>query len=361
MLELLGLEELVFLQPVWLIVWGVVILRYIYRFLIIQDQGIETVFFAEMREVFGNSSPVKRLRHLLLILLLVGFFLIFAHPNEKLSEETITKKWIDIVLVLDISQSMLASDFKPDRLTVAKSVMNQFVWELEADRLGLVVFAGKPFTSVPLTFDYEFVKMVIADMSTDMINQRVRWLQGTAIGDAMLAWLHVLEKWIVQEIPAEWESENNELEPSIESDREQVMVVLTDGEANVWVDPTVVAELAVDQSVQVYTIGIWSQKWWFLTFQDPFNPQQNLRQKIPGVDEKTLRSIAQQTDARYRRADAPDTFEKVFQELASLYKTEIENEVKVQYDPQWKKIALVMSLLLLLLVMQEGWFGIKKK
>jgi len=86
---------------------------------------------------------------------------ILANPNTQLDEQTQTQTGIDIVIALDVSKSMLADDFSPNRFEAAKNVLIDFVSTLESDRLGLVVFAGKPFTSVPLTFDYDFVSEIV--------------------------------------------------------------------------------------------------------------------------------------------------------------------------------------------------------
>lgn len=98
---------------------------------------------------------------MLTLLSIALFFVILADPNTALDEQKQTQTGIDIVIALDVSKSMLANDFSPNRFEVAKNVLSDFVTQLQSDRLGLVVFAGKPFTSVPLTFDYSFVSEIV--------------------------------------------------------------------------------------------------------------------------------------------------------------------------------------------------------
>lgn len=253
------------------------------------------------------------------------------------SETTETsKEWIDIVLALDVSGSMGADDFSPDRLSVAKSTLEKFVDELTSDRVGLVVFAGKPFTSVPLTFDYEISKQIVWQTSTETINQNVRGLNGTAIGDAILSSLWILEKW----------------RDEADDEREQVIVLVTDGEATAWsLDPAIAAAYSVEQWVTIYTVGIWSLEWWSISYQTIAGVR---KQPVWWVDERTLQAIAKQTWWKYRRATDEETFQSIFDELSELTKSEVETETIQSSTPalQWlERLILWISLLLLLLAM----------
>ena len=99
-----------------------------------------------------------------MLILVASYFLLFANPHISWVDQKIEKDWIDIVLALDISKSMEATDLTPNRIEAAKNVINTFVDKIETDRVWLVVFAGKPFSSIPLTYDYEIIKEIISEL-----------------------------------------------------------------------------------------------------------------------------------------------------------------------------------------------------
>jgi Ca-activated chloride channel homolog len=118
--------------------------------------------------------------------MVVLFGVLLADPRGTISIAEDTKYGLDIALVLDISKSMLAEDLNPNRIEAAKKVIEGFVENVTSDRVGIVVFAGKPFVSIPLTFDYSAIISTIRAITTDTINQNAPGLAGTAIGDGML-------------------------------------------------------------------------------------------------------------------------------------------------------------------------------
>lgn len=112
---------------------------------------------------------------------LVLFVLLLASPYQKFTQETVERNGIDIEILFDVSYSMTATDLKPSRLEIAKKVFSDFVNGLTSDRVGMIVFAGKPFTSFPLTFDYHFIQQFLQNLTIDIIDQSMYGLQGTAI------------------------------------------------------------------------------------------------------------------------------------------------------------------------------------
>lgn len=149
-------------------------------------------------------------------MILFAFVILFTFPvKEQISEKTY-KDGVDIEILLDVSYSMMAEDLAPNRLAVAKEVIHNFVSEQVSNRVGLVVFSGRPFSSLPLTFDYKIIEKIVSRISTDIINQERTNLQGTAIGDAMMLGMDNLEKKDTEE----------------NATREKVMILMTDGEAN---------------------------------------------------------------------------------------------------------------------------------
>jgi Ca-activated chloride channel family protein len=109
------------------------------------------------------------------------FIIILANPSTSNTKQEETRNGIDIALVLDISKSMLAEDITPNRIEAAKNVITDFISRLKSDRLAITIFAGKPFVSVPLTFDYDALKEFTKNITTDSVNQNQPGLSGTAI------------------------------------------------------------------------------------------------------------------------------------------------------------------------------------
>jgi Ca-activated chloride channel family protein len=169
------------------------------------------------------------------------FVCILANPVSISNRTDISKKGIDIAIVFDISKSMLAEDIKPNRIEAAKKVMSDFVSRFTSDRLAIVLFAGKPFLSTPLTFDYTALVDAVERMTTDSIRQDIPGLSGTAMGDGLLVALDTLKR------------NGND---TANRERKKVIIVLTDGEANMGINPTIVAKLAKEQNVKIYTLGI---------------------------------------------------------------------------------------------------------
>ncbi len=139
----------------WLILFLPFILYFFYKK---QKTWFDFVFFWELKKIFKHNSISFYLKILLVLLIFINFIFILANPNKANVEEKIKKNWIDIVFALDISWSMEAEDLKPNRIEAAKSMLNNFISNLKTDRVWLVIFAWKPFTSIPLTFDYNILK-----------------------------------------------------------------------------------------------------------------------------------------------------------------------------------------------------------
>lgn len=214
------------------------------------------------------------------------------------------------MLVLDLSYSMVAEDIKPNRLEMAKKVINDFVWQLKSDRIGLVVFSGKPFTSIPLTFDYDFVSSYIKNLSIQTINQDYNHLQGTAIWDGLLYGANLF--------------------PDEEKERQKVIVLLTDGEANKGIDPLKAIQYVNQKGIQVDAVGIGWDEDTYVMFKTSYGMQ-----KIPigGIDEDNLKAIANLTGGTYFRAKDDETFQEIFKKLNLLDKNQIEVEQIVTFKP----------------------------
>ena len=198
-------------------------------------QHYATLRMSSLQSVAHITSWRGRLSALLPILRAFAFTLLviaIARPQETLKEEEIKAEGIDIVLVMDLSSSMLAQDFKPDRLEVSKRVAAEFVSKREFDRIGLAVFAGESFTQCPLTTDHSIVKEFMASLKCGILED------GTAIGMGLATAVNRLK-----------DSES----------KSKVVILLTDGVNNAgYVKPITAAEIAREFDVKVYTIGVGS-------------------------------------------------------------------------------------------------------
>lgn len=161
-----------------------------------------------------------------------------ADPRYPYVKTTENKEGTDIVFVFDISKSMLAEDLSPNRLEAAKRVLANFVAKRDGDRFGLVIFAGKPFLLSPLTSDAEAFTAILSKVTTDSIRQEIPGLSGTNIGEGLL---------LASESLSGTTGDKN-------------VVLVTDGEANVGIDPKPVAKLMSERKVKIHSIGIGDPK-----------------------------------------------------------------------------------------------------
>ena len=252
------------------------------------------------------------------------------------------KNGIDIQLVLDISRSMLAEDITPNRLTVAKDTIVWFLEKNKSDRIGLVIFAGKPFTVSPLSFDISIVKRLLEGVSVGTILQTIPWLAGTSIGDALL---------VAGENFGSWYSS---------LDRERVIILMTDGRANIGVSPILVAKLLREKHIRTYVIGIGSASGTELYTTDNAGNREYFRDAtgVPlraDFDEPMMREIARITGWKYWNASQSETLSEVFFEIRRLTEKPIIYERVEYHVPLHRHFLLSIMLILLLVVLLEIW------
>jgi Ca-activated chloride channel family protein len=259
-------------------------------------------------------SPWLKLRHILPVMRIVGFgFLVvaLARPQKQHTEVEVTTEGVDIMLILDISESMKALDFKPDnRLAVAKRSMKDFVQKREHDRIGLVLFAARAYTRCPLTNDYGVLLQMIDDADfTDFSNR-------TAIGTAIATAANRLK-----DSPA----------------KSKVIVLLTDGANNAGdIPPLSAAKAAAELDMRIYTIGVGKEG------KVPFpvevvNPltgqkQQRTQMMDSDLDEKELKAIATLTGGTFFRAQNSEALKEIYDEINKLEKTEIKSISHVSWS-----------------------------
>lgn len=251
-----------------------------------------------------KKTWILRLREVLF--LIAGFvmtMMIFAiakpfHWSMYNNTERNYKNGIDIVITMDVSGSMLAQDFKPNRLEAAKNVAIDFIDGRKTDRIGLVAFAGEAFTACPPTLDHEILKKQIQSINGDMIGG------GTAIGIGLGTAITRLR---------------NDSIPS------KVVILLTDGvDTGAEVSPLMAAELARAKNVRVYTIGVGSRGEAPTLVQTPFGSvMQNTEVEL---DEATLKKIAVRTGGKYFRAVDENSLRDIYKEIERLEKRKMEDE-----------------------------------
>jgi Ca-activated chloride channel homolog len=256
------------------------------------------------------------------ILALSALIIILARPQSTDKWETRKTEGVDIVIALDISGSMLAEDFKPNRIDAAKEIGMEFVSSRPDDRMGLVVFAGESFTQCPLTIDHGVLMNLFAEVKSGWIED------GTAIGMGLATAV-------------------NRLKDSKAVSK--VIILLTDGVNNMGnVSPVAAAEFAVEYGIRVYTVGIGKNGLAPYPFQTRFGIQyQNVEVKI---DEDVLKKIAEQTGGKYFRATDNERLREIYKEIDSLEKTQL--EVRSYSQPR-EEFGIIMIIALAFLALEQ--------
>lgn len=268
--------------------------------------------FSDFKKVYKFNSFYYKLYFIFLFFIFLSFISVFSKPILSEEELEIKKNWVDIQIVLDVSYSMMAEDLKPNRLEVAKSVINDFISKTISDRIWITVFAWKTFLSVPLSFDYNIVKKIVSNISVNTINQNYISMQWTAVWDALILSADNLKD---------------------DNDRWKVIILLTDWEANKWINPLVAVDYIkkTDSNIKIYTIWIWWLEDSFVNISDNFWWVQ--RMEISWVDEKTLKIISNETNWMYFRATDEKSLENIFEEISKLEKWEIiEKKYKINKE-----------------------------
>lgn len=301
---------------------------YIYR---LRQGGGATMRISTVDGVRRVPRSIKYyLRHLPIVLRSLAVVLIavaLARPQSAQHNSNSTTEGIDIVMSLDVSGSMLARDFTPDRLGAAKEVASNFIMDRPNDRIGLVVFAGESFTQCPLTTDKRSLLNLLGSVKSGMIDD------GTAIGNGLATAVNRLRE---------------------SKAKSKVIILLTDGINNSGqIAPLTAAEIAQSYGIRVYTVGVGTMgmapypvidMWGHLSFQ-PMKVE---------IDEKMLSLIAQMTGGKYFRATDNRRLKDVYDEINQLERSKVEVENFTRYQ---ERFTLFVVLALILLV---GEFALRQ-
>ncbi|MCB0518157.1 MAG: VWA domain-containing protein [Lewinellaceae bacterium] len=268
------------------------------------------------------KGEIQKYLPVLRMLAIASIIMAMARPQRTLKEETITAEGIDIFLVMDLSSSMLAQDFKPDRLEVSKRVAAEFVDKRQFDRIGLAVFSGEAFTQCPLTTDHAVLKGFIESLRCGMLED------GTAIGMGLATAVNRIK----------------------DSDGEsKVVILLTDGVNNAgYVKPLTAAEIAKEFNVKVYTIGVGREGEALTPISRRSDGRYIFGLARVEIDEELLKQIAELTGGQYFRATNERSLEKIYDEIDRLEKREIEvTSVKRYSEEFYRFIWLAVELLVM--------------
>ncbi len=330
------MENIIFLQPLLgiLAFWvGCIGVFLYYR---TQKFAPKFAFMQDIEAIFWKTKFLFYFNMVVLVFIIISFALLIADPNLKKQNKQVVKNGIDIAIVLDLSYSMVAEDIPPNRLEVAKQVISDFTSKLTTDRVGLVLFSGKPFTSVPLTFDYQFITNYVQKLSIESINQDYQHLQWTAIWDGLLYGANLFDD---------------------QSERQKVIVLFTDWEANRWIDPIEAIRYIKQKNIIVHTVGIGGQEETYVNLKNIYG---NQKRAIWWIDEENLQAIANMTGWEYYRADSKETFQNIFEKLDLLQKKEIQVDEYQFFVPYYKNFVLLIFILLVLYMSVNSYYYIRK-
>ena len=271
----------------------------------------------------GNSWKLY-LKHFMFIVKLAAIgclILILCRPQTHDSWSSTETEGTDIVLALDVSTSMLARDFNPDRFNAAKDVAMQFVSGRPTDNIGVVIFAGESFTQVPLTLDKTVLMNYLQDIKIGVLED------GTAIGDGIATAINRIK--------------NGKAKP-------KSIILLTDGSNNTGVvAPLTAAEIAKEYGIKIYTIGVGSNGTALFPVGVNYYGKMEYQKLQVVIDEATLKQIADNTGGKYFRATNEDVLNDIFTEIDQLEKTRMDvmnfSHTEDNYMP-WAILLLVLVL-----------------
>ena len=278
--------------------------------------------FLDLKKVYSWDSLYYRLYYFFIFLFFSSIILFIANPSLEVKKQKVDKQGVDIEIVLDVSYSMIAEDLIPNRLEVAKSIIKEFLDNLDYARVGMIVFAGRPFEFFSLNSDFSSLKKNISFLDTSIINQNMPILNWTALWDAMVL-----------------ASDNFDYK----SEKWNIIILITDWEANRWENLRLMLKYIISKNIKVYTIWIWWDKKTYINLFDEFF---SFREVWP-LDEETLKKISIETGWKYFRAKNKNDLRKVFEEISKEERKMINfiDYISLRFIP------LILALIFLILIL----------
>ena len=259
-----------------------------------------------------------------IIFVVIGLFsVLLARPQFGSKQETVKRKGVEVIIALDISNSMLAQDVQPSRLEKAKRLISRLVDELDNDKIGMIVFAGDAFTQLPITSDYISAKMFLESISPSLISK-----QGTAIGEAINL---AVRSFTPQEGVG------------------RAIVVITDGE-NHEGGAVEAAKVAAEKGIQVSVLGVGMPDGAPIPVEgtNDFRRDRDGNVVVTRLNEQMCQEIAQAGDGIYVRVDNSNAAQKaIAQEINKMAKADVETQVYTEFNEQFQAVAWIILLLLL--------------
>ncbi|KPE52103.1 VWA domain-containing protein [Chryseobacterium indologenes] len=260
----------------------------------------------------GGIHGILFLLKLSKYIILTALIIAMARPRTfTVSQDRDDTKGVDIMLSIDVSLSMLAKDLNPDRITALKDIAVKFVKKRPNDRIGVVAYAAEAFTKVPVTSDHQVVIDEIKNLNSTGLEP------GTAIGEGLSVAVSHLTK---------------------SKAKSKIVILMTDGVSNIQnaIPPQVAAELARNNHIKVYAIGIGTNGYALMpTSQDIFGDLIFTETEVT-IDENTLREVAQTTGGKYFRATSNSSLEEIYDEINQLEKSDIKVSKLYNYDEYFK-------------------------
>jgi Ca-activated chloride channel family protein len=272
------------------------------------------------------SSGRMTLKFFIRLLAFIFIILTVARPQFGSRLEEVKREGVEVIIALDVSNSMLAADIIPSRLERAKQAISQLVDQLRNDRIGLILFAGDAYTQIPVTNDYLSAKMFLESAGPDAISK-----QGTAIGSAIDLGMRSF---------------------SPESDKSKALIIITDGE-NHEDDAIAAASAAAEKGVVIYTIGIGSPEGSPIPLtvngRTEYLKDRDGNTVISKLDEKGLQEIASITGGRYVRANNTSIgLNEIYNDIGRMKKAEVNTVMYTEYNEQFLIPAVITFILVLI-------------
>lgn len=313
-------------------------------FAVIPIAGLFIFFFLWRKKTigkFGNTSLVLQLipdfsnkkhvtKFILLSLSYIFIVLGFANPQIGTKQELVKRQGIDVMIALDVSNSMMSDDVKPSRLDRAKNFISNFIDQLNNDRLGMIVFAGKAYLQMPLTVDYSAARMYLHTINTNMAPS-----QGTNIAEAI--------ELANQGFP--------------EDDKEhKALIIITDGEDNEGGVDEKISD-AVKQGTKIYTLGVGSENGSPIPMQNDFKRDEDGNIVLSKLNQQMLKEIAAKGNGKFfMLGSGTDEIESLMKELKGISTKQFEEMIFTDFADQFQWCLAIAAILLF----AEWWLSERK-